>query len=326
MLKSLARVSAAAAMCCLAGAATAADVTIRFPVEYALDITPGRANQEFKRLVEERSDGRVEVTLYPSGSLYKGLDLLQAVLRGDAEMTTLISAYWSALAPKSAVSELPYAFPTRASFYKAIDDGFFSKAYAEAEAKGAKLIAVLPFDYLVPGTRATPLRKPEDFAGLKFRGLGKVNLEMLKLFGATPVSINFVEISPAIQQGLIDALNVPTDSYTIYDWQEDIRNVNYAPYYIAFYPWMVNAKWWDSLDPELQTIIQDAAVEVAATNRTAAEEAANQALEDLRGLGVDVHVQTPEEIAAWSEAAQPVWDQFRAQIGDELIEELKSYQ
>src|SRR5690606_330417 len=75
--------------------ATAAEVTIRFPNEYSLEITPGRANAEFKRLVEERSEGRVEVQLYPSGSLYKGLDLVQAILRGDAEMTTLIQAYWS---------------------------------------------------------------------------------------------------------------------------------------------------------------------------------------------------------------------------------------
>ena len=89
---------------------------------------------------------------------------------------------------------------------------------------------------------------------------------------------------------------------------------------------MVNAKWWASLDPELQEIIQTAAVEGAEKNRVAAEEAANQALEDLRGLGVDVHVQTPEEIEAWSKAAQPVWDQFAGQIGEELIDALKSYQ
>ncbi|WP_157961555.1 TRAP transporter substrate-binding protein [Acuticoccus kandeliae] len=324
MLKSLIGASIAA-MTLLGGVANAADVTIRFPVEYALEITPGQANQEFKRLVEERSNGRIEVKLYPSGSLYKGLDLLQAVLRGDAEMTTLISAYWSAVAPKSAVFELPYVFPTKAAFYKAIDDGFFEKAYQEAEAKGAKLLTVLPFDYLVPGTRTTPLREPGDFAGLKFRGLGKTNLAMLKLFGATPVSINFVEISPAIQQGLIDALNVPTDNYMIYKWYESIKNVTYAPYYIAFYPWMVNARWWNSLDPELQTIIQEAAIEVAQKNRAVAEAASDKALKDLAGVGVDVHVQTPEEIAIWAEAAKPIWDEFTPQIGDELINEIQTY-
>ena len=141
MLKRFFIACASAALILSAGAAAkAAEVTIRFPVEYSLDITPGLANQEFKKLVEERSKGRVEVKLFPSGSLYKGLDLLQALLRGDAEMSTLISAYWSALSPKLAVSELPYAFPTVESFYKAIDDGFFQAAYSEVEGKGAKLV------------------------------------------------------------------------------------------------------------------------------------------------------------------------------------------
>src|SRR5688572_29862942 len=162
----LKRIAAACAVSCtvltalLAAPAGAAEVTIRLPIEYSLDITPGLANQDFKKLVEERTRGRVEVKPFPSGSLYKGLDLLQALLRGDAEMTTLISAYWSSLSPRLAVSELPYAFPTTEAFYKAIDDGFFQQAYGEVEGKGAKLITVLPFDYLVPGNKTKPLINP----------------------------------------------------------------------------------------------------------------------------------------------------------------------
>lgn len=325
MLRSLLCAAALGVAMASASIANAAEVTIRFPIEYSLEITPGRANAEFKRLVEERTNGRVEVQLYPSGSLYKGLDLVQAILRGDAEMTTLIQAYWSALAPKTAVFELPYVFPTKKAFYSAVDDGFFEKAYAEVEEKGAKLITVLPFDYLVPGARNRPLRNPNDFAGLKFRGLGKVNLAMLQHLGASPVSLNFVEVSPAIQQGLIDGLNVPTDNYMIYKWNEAIRHVTYANYYIAFYPWMVNAAWWDRLDPELRKIIHETAVEVARNHRPIAEKASDQAIADMRAAGVDVHVQTPEERAVWMEATKPIWDQFSDQIGQELIEAAKRY-
>ena len=326
MLRTLLRAALVAAASTAASIAAAADVTIRFPIEYSLEITPGKANAEFKRLVEERTNGRVEVQLYPSGSLYKGLDLVQAVLRGDAEMTTLIGAYWSALSPKTAVFELPFVFPTKKAFYAAVDDGFFQKAYAEVEEKGAAVIGVLPFDYLVPGTRATPLIEPKDFAGLKFRGLGKVNTAMLQHLGATPVSLNFVEISPAIQQGLIDGLNVPTDNYMIYKWNETIKNVTYAPYYIAFYPWTVNKAWWDGLDPELRTIIQDVATEVTTAQRAIAEAASDQAIEDMRAGGIDVHIQTPEETKVWIEATQPVWDQFKDQVGQELIDQVKTYQ
>jgi C4-dicarboxylate-binding protein DctP len=308
-----------------AAPARAAEVTIRFPIEYSLDITPGLANQEFKRLVEERTKGRVEVKLFPSGSLYKGLDLLQALLRGDAEMTTLISAYWSALSPRLAVFELPYVFPTKESFYRAVDDGFFEQAYGDVESKGGKIIGVLPFDYLVPGTKRTPIRNPRDMAGLKIRGLGRVNLAMLQTLGATPVSLNFVELSPAIQQGVIDGLNVPTDNYLIYKWNESIKHVTYATYYIAFYPWMVNAAWWNKLDPELRKTIQEVAIEVAQRHRERAEAESQKAIVGMRAAGVDVHVQTPEERKAWIEATQPVWKQFENQIGSQLIQRVQQY-
>lgn len=325
MFKRLAAAACILAATTLMGAAQAAEVTIRFPVEYSLDITPGLANQEFRKLVEERSKGRVEVKLFPSGSLYKGLDLLQALLRGDAEMTTLISAYWSALSPRLAVSELPYAFPTTEAFYRAIDDGFFQEAYAEVETKGAKLITVLPFDYLVPGTKNTALRNPRDMAGLKMRGLGRVNLAMLQALGATPVSLNFVELSPAIQQGLIDGLNVPTDNYMIYKWNESIKHVTYAPYYVAFYPWMVSAKWWATVPEDLKKIIQDTAKEVAVRHRERAQNESKKAIDAMKAAGVNVHIQTPEERAAWIQATKPVWKQFEGQIGPELMGRLERY-
>ena len=325
MLKSLLGAVTLAAATVGSFAAQAAEVTIRFPVEYSLEITPGKANAEFKQLVEERSNGRVEVQLFPNGSLYKGLDLVQALLRGDAEMSTLIQAYWSAVSPKTAVFELPYVFPTKTSFYKAVDDGFFQVAYKEVEEKGAQVITVLPYDYLVPGSREKALVEPGDLAGLKFRGLGKVNLAMLQHLGATPVSLNFAEVSPAIQQGLIDGLNVPTDNYLIYKWNEQIKHVTYAPYYVAYYPWTVNAKWWAGLDPELREIIQTAATEIAVKYRPIAEENSNKAVEGMRAAGVNVHVQSDEDIAKWTEATQPIWDQFADQVGSDLIERVKSY-
>ena len=131
---------------------------------------------------------------------------------------------------------------------------------------------MLPFDYLVPGTKNTALRNPRDMAGLKMRGLGRVNLAMLQGLGATPVSLNFVELSPAIQQGVIDGLNVPTDNYLIYKWNESIKHVTYATYYVAFYPWMVNAKWWASVPADLRTIIEDTAIEVAMRHRDRAQQ------------------------------------------------------
>ena len=306
--------------------ARAAEVTIRFPVEYAIDIAPGVANQEFKKLVEERTKGRVEVKLFPSGSLYKGLDLVQAVLRGDAEMSTLTSAYWTALSPKLAVFELPYAFADRAAFYRAIDDaGFIEKTYDEVEAKGAKVIAVLPYDHFGFATRNKALRGPRDIQGLKIRGLGKTNSAMLQALGASPVSLNLVELSPALQQGVIDGLNAPIDIILAYKWTESVKHVTYAPAYLAFYPWMVNAKWWNGLPADLRKIIQDTAVEVAQRHRARSEAETQRTIAAMKAAGVDLHVQTSEERKAWIDATAPVWTQFEAQVGKDLIARVRAY-
>lgn len=309
-----------------AQAVAQSEVSIRFPVEYNLDIAPGIANQDFKNLLEERSDGRISVDFFPSGNLYRGLDLLQAVLRGDAEMTTLISAYWTAVAPNLAALELPYAFPTQEAFYAAVDDEtFMSEAYADVEAKGGTIIAVLPYDYLVPGTLETPLRAPDDMTGLKMRGLGKVNLDMLSTLGATPVSINFAELSSALQQGVIDGLNVPIDAFISYKWYEDVGQVNYAPYYIAYYPWVVNTAWWNALDEADRDLISSTANEVALDHRDRSAQVRDGAIAALREQGVDVHIQTPEEIAIWREAVQPVWDRQSQALDADLIARINGF-
>ena len=310
----------------MAGVARAAEVTIRFPVEYAIDIAPGVANQEFKKLVEERTSGRVEVKLFPSGSLYKGLDLVQAILRGDAEMTTLTSAYWTALSKKLFVFELPYAFPDRAAFYRAADDAaFIDGIYDEVAAKGAKAIAILPYDHFAFATRKTPLLNPRDMAGLKMRGLGRVNSTILSTLGASPVSLNLVELSPALQQGVVDGLNAPIDLMLNYKWHESVRHVMVGPVYQAFYPWMVNAKWWNGLAPALRKTIQDTATEVAQRHRARAEAETQKGIEGMRAQGVEVHIQTDAEKKAWAEATQPVWTQFEAEIGKEPIAKVKSF-
>ncbi len=311
-----------------AGGALAQDkaITIRFPIEYAIDIAPGLANQAFKKLVEERSKGRIKVELFPNGSLLKGLDLLQGVIRGDVEMTTLVSAYWVSVSPKLAVFDLPYAFPAHEAFYKAADDEAFKKdVFSEIEAKGVKVLGMLPYDYVVPGTSKRALIKTADFKGLKLRAVGKTNAAAFTGLGATPVSINITEVSTSIQQGVIDGLNTPLDAFVSYRFYDAIRNITYAKYFMAFYPWAVNAKFWESLSEVDRQLIADAATETIAAHRLRARDMADKAKATLIEKGVKIHEQTPDEAKAWAEAMAPVWTKAREQFGAALIDKIRTF-
>ena len=148
---------------------------------------------------------------------------------------------------------------------------------------------------------------------------------MLSALGASAVSLNLVELSPALQQGVIDGLNAPIDIVLAYKWYEAVKHVTYAPAYLAFYPWMVNAKWWKGLDESLRATIQDTALEVAMRHRARSEAETQKAIDALRSHGVDVHVQTEAEREAWADATARVWSDFEPQVGKDLIERVKGY-
>lgn len=308
----------------LCPAIAGAEIKIRLPVEYQADVAPGLANQEFKKLIEERSKGAIKVEFYPNGSLYKGLDLLQAVLRGDAEMTTLVSVYWSSVSPQLSVFELPFAFPTHEAFYRATEDkAFMTKAFSEIEAKGGRVAGVLVYDYLPLGNVKRPIVKPEDFKGLKLRALGRTNSRTLELLGASPVPINITEVSVALDRGVIDGLNTPADAYLSYKWEGVVKYITDSHHYFAFYPWAINAKWWAALDPDSRSLIQSTIDEVTAKHRVRARHVAAESLEKLAAAGVKVHKLSADEEKAWQAATAGQWTEAEQRYGKDFVDALR---
>ena len=147
-------------------------------------------------------------------------------MRGDAEMTTLVPAYWTSISPKVQLFDLPYAFPDFATFERVkADKAFVAKVYADVEAKGVKVIGLLPNAYIIPGTRTKQLIDPKDYAGVKLRGVGKVNSSTMKALGANAVSISITEMSAALQQGLVDGMQTLMDVYVQYKFDDYVKFV-----------------------------------------------------------------------------------------------------
>lgn len=307
--------------------ASAEQVKIRFPVEYNPDVAPGIANQAFIDLVESRSNGEIDVEFYPAGSLYKGLDILQAVMRGDAEMTTLVSVYWSAISPQVSIFELPFAFPTHETFYRAADDAEFMRSvYAEIEEKGALVLGTLVYDYLPVGNTVRALRMPADFEGLKLRALGRTNARTIELLGGEPVPINITEVAGALERGVIDGLNTPADAFVSYGWHEVVTHLTDVTHFFGFYPWAVNKAWWEGLSEEHRTIISEAIKEVALAHRETARAEAADAFEKIAAAGVQVHRLTDEERQAWREATAIQWQEAEERFGSDLVNALRGFQ
>lgn len=309
----------------LGSAAQAKDnITIRFPVEYAPDLLVGQANQDFISRVEALSEGRIKVRYSPNGATFKGNELVQAHLRGDAEMTTLIPAYWASISPRVQVFDLPYAFPEPEIFDRIVEQkDFIEEVYSEVEAKGAKVLGILRNSYIIPGTREKTLVEPDDFQGVKIRGMGKVNTMIVKELGANALSLNVTEVLPAIQQGLVDGTQTLMDVYVQYKYYDFLKHVTDTRYQLLYYPWTVNARWWNSLSEDDQAIIQQAVDEAIVANNALVDKVIAESEQELIKQGVNVVKLTPEQEKELERATAPVWDELEKEIGADLIKEFR---
>lgn len=300
------------------------NITIRFPVEYAADLVVSKANLDFVDRIDKLSEGRIKARYSPNGATYKGNELLQAHLRGDAEMTTLIPAYWASISPRVQIFDLPYAFPSPELFDQIIlDKDFVAEIYSEVESKGAKVLGILRNSYIIPGTRDKQLINPEDFQGIKIRGMGKVNTMIVNSLGANALSLNVTEVLPAIQQGLVDGTQTLMDVYAQYKYYDFLKHVTNTRYQLLYYPWTVNAKWWNSLSADDQKLIQQAVDESILENNKLLDKVIAESEQTLIDNGVTVVSLTENQEQAIAEKTAVVWDELESAIGKDLIEKFK---
>jgi C4-dicarboxylate-binding protein DctP len=304
------------------GGDAAPDVyVIKFPHVTAPATPKGRTAQRFKELAEARFPGRVRVEVYPSAQLMEVRDAVEALAFGEVQMIAGSLSIFNRLTTKFQIFDLPFLFDdldTVERFQRSPAGQALLDALAEKGIKG------LTFWHngmkQLSGPR--PLRLPEDAAGLKFRIMESDVLEAeVEAVGGSPQKTAFSEVYQALQTGTVDAQeNTWSNMYSskFYEVQPYITESNhgYLGYFVA-----TNAKFWNDLPEDIRTGLEEILDEVTEWNNARAGEinaAGRQAIvESGRSEIIEL---TPEEIAAWRRAMRPVWDQFRDEIGSELID------
>src|SRR5262245_23285261 len=277
--------------------------------------------QRFKELAEERFPGRVVVEVYPSAQLMEDTESIEALAFGEVQMVATSLSLFDRLTPKFQVFDLPFLFPNLEAVER-----------FQASQAGRDLLSTLR-DHGILGlqfwhngmkqfTGPRPLIKPEDARGLKFRVMESDILQAeIEAIGGSPQKMAFGEVFQALQTGTVDAQeNTWSNIYSskFYEVQPFMTESNhgYIGYYVA-----VNAEFWRSLPDDLRTGLEATLDEVTKWGN-ARSEAINQ--EDKQRIiesgRSELTVLTPEQLALWQQAMQPVWDEFRDRIGADLVD------
>ena len=174
------------------------------------------ADQEFARLVEERTEGRIKVEVYSGGQLYgEETGAIEALQLGDIAFARVSASPVASYVPAMNAIQMPYLYKNADHMWAVLDGEIGQNMLAEVEASGSGLVGLCWYD---AGARSYYTTKPvtcvADMAGLKIRMQNNnMMVDMTNVLGGVGVTgIGPNEVYSAIKQGTIDGAenNWPT--------------------------------------------------------------------------------------------------------------------
>ena len=181
--------------------------------------------------IREEAGGRVETQIFPENNKHPGSDpaVLQMLVSGEIQFFTLMGGILGNVVPAANVQQVPFAFSSADRAHRAMDGPLGAYLRQEMAAKGIIGFAVGAFDNgmrQIAG-RTRPIRVPADLAGLKVRVPdGQMFDDMVRAFGAEPVTVNSSGIYAALKSGAVDAQENPLAYMDLFRHYEVMKYVS----------------------------------------------------------------------------------------------------
>lgn len=277
--------------------------------------------EEFARILDEESDGRMQVNIVTNEQLSGGDPAagVEQLMDGEKAFSLNSTIIYAGLDERWGAVNAPFLY-TDLNQVDANRDRIV-EAYQELGAEaGVQVLGLAESGFRQITNSVRPITAPEDLDAIKMRipGIGLFT-DVYRELGANPTTMNWSEVFTALQQGTIEGQENPIDiiySSGLEEVQDHLSIWNYVYDPLVF---GMNKDMYEGLSDEDRAIVDDAAaqaVELQITNNR--EKEAGQ-LEELRGT-MEVVDLTPEQVAAFEEAVQPLRDTYRDRWGADLVD------
>lgn len=277
------------------------------------------AAERFKTAIEQRTDGRVQVQLFPNQILGNDHQMLEMARQGKLELLLIPSAKLSSAVPEMQYADLPFLLPTRQDLYTMLD-GEPGRLLLEKLNRINIVGAAFWGNGFKHFTANRPLKTPSDFAGLNIRIMkSRLLRDQFNLMGAEAVPIDFHETRQALMDGVVDGQENPLvaiHSMGIHEAQTDLTLSEHA--YLA-YVFAISEKRFNQLPGHLQTLLLETARELTSWQRAETDRQEDEFLSEIRASGTRIHHLSESQRILFRQAMQPLADRFESIIGPDIL-------
>lgn len=276
-----------------------------------------------QRKLDELSEGRLQLELYPSGQLGGETECLEQVQQGTLALTKSSTAPLEGFIDEMKVFGLPYLFSDREHFWKVLDGAIGQELLNKGREKN--LLGLCYYDAGSRNfyTRHRPINTPDDLKGLKIRVQNSpVAMKMVEALGGAPTPIAWGELYSALAQGTVDGAENNSPSYL------SERHCEVAPYFTKDAHTrvpdilLISAQLWDRLSEQEQNWLKTAALESSRYQRELWQERSEAALREAQEkFGVQVF--EPDKELFMSQV-EPVYQEFANGKVGELMQRIRT--
>ncbi|QUN06246.1 TRAP transporter substrate-binding protein [Shewanella yunxiaonensis] len=297
----------------------AAEYTLRFAHHFPAVSSPHKQIfQAWADEVEQASNGRIKVELYPSSTLAKPPAQYDAVVNGIADITATIQGYTANRFPLTQVVELP-GVAKNAENGSCIIENLYDEGLISQEYKNTKPLFLFTHGMGLIHTTDKTINTPEDLAGLRIRRPSAVVAKFLEQVGAQPVGMPAPESYQAMQNGVIDGVSLPWEGALVFRLNElTKKHTDIGGLYTLSFIVTMNKRSYNKLPADLKKVIDE-------HSGLAWSKRAGAVFDELDKKGRAQAVALGQEIVEVKEGINnPAWKPVLDKVTEEYLSELEA--
>jgi tripartite ATP-independent transporter DctP family solute receptor len=279
-------------------------------------------------LVNEKSQGRINMKVYPGSQLVGGDQTRELVAMRQGVIDMLVSSTIN-IAPQIRemnLFSLPFLMPDHKAFDALITGEVRKELDATLAARDSMVLAWGENGFRELSNSKRPVRKPDDLKGMKIRyAAGPIFADIFNALGANPLQMSFADLQPALSTGAVDGQENPINLFLAFKME------TLAQKYLTIWNYVADAgifhlgkAVWDTFSPQDKDIVKEAAEQaakeqIASTRKGLGAGGDRSSIQELEKRGVQVAELTPEEKDAFREPTKVVFDKWAQTAGLDLV-------
>jgi len=294
--------------------------TIKFGNVISVNDTQNQGYDLFADLVEERSDGRITVNIYPDSQLGGEREMIEATQFGDIEMTAPSVGVLANFDKSLEVFDFPFIFEDAETAHKVLDSEIGDEMLAGLKKSGLIALGWGENGFrnlaMVDGT----VRTPNEMQGIKLRTMQvPMHIAYWQSIGAAPTPMPFPEIFTSLQQGVVEGVENPYELLFSAKLTEPAHYLTETRHIYDPEVILISKSFFEKLSAEDQEIIQRAADEAIAKIRSLKMNVSDKIIVEIEAAGGTVTTLSEAERQQWIDSAIPFYKENASKVDTEKL-------